>query len=130
MSPRIMIVEDEEPLLEMLRYNFEKADYAVETISHGDLAETRLKETVPDLLVLDWMLPGLSGIELRRRLRQFIATQNLPIIMLTARGGESDRVRGFETGADDYVEAVFRQRVVARVAALLRRMKPLSSPSC
>ena len=84
----------------MLRYNFQKADYAVETIVHGDLAETRLKETVPDLLVLDWMLPSLSGIELCRRLRQVKATQNLPIIMLTARGEEPDRVRGFETGAD------------------------------
>ena len=126
MSPRIMIVEDEEPLLEMLRYNFQKANYAVETIAHGDLAETRLKETVPDLLVLDWMLPGLSGIELCRRLRQVKATQSLPIILLTARGEESDRVRGFETGADDYVVKPFSvNELMARVSALLRRMKPL-----
>jgi two-component system phosphate regulon response regulator PhoB len=126
MSPRITIVEDEEPLLEMLRYNFEKADYAVETVSHGDLAEARLKEIVPDLLVLDWMLPGLSGIELCRRLRQVSATKNMPIIMLTARGEEADRLRGFETGADDYVVKPFSvNELVARVAALLRRMKPL-----
>src|SRR2546423_12227896 len=83
------------------------ADYAVETIAHGDLAETRLKETVPDLLVLDWMLPGLSGIELCRGLRQGKATQNPPIIMLTARGEEADRGRGLQTGADDYVVKPF-----------------------
>jgi two-component system phosphate regulon response regulator PhoB len=125
MSPHILVVEDEEPLLELLRYNFEKAGYAVETIADGDQAGTRLKETVPDLLVLDWMLPGLSGIELCRRLRQTAATQNLPIIMLTARGEESDRVRGFETGADDYVVKPFSvNELVARAAALLRRMKP------
>ena len=124
LSPRIMIVEDEATLLEMLRYNFEKADYAVEAVSHGDQAEVRLKEIVPDLLVLDWMLPGLSGIELCRRLRQSGA-KTLPIIMLTARGEESDKVRGFETGADDYVVKPFSvNELMARVAALLRRMKP------
>jgi len=125
MPPHILVVEDEEPLLELLRYNFERAGYAVETIANGDLAEARLKETVPDLLVLDWMLPGLSGIELCRRLRQGAATQNLPIILLTARGEESDRVRGLETGADDYVVKPFSvNELVARVAALLRRMRP------
>jgi two-component system, OmpR family, phosphate regulon response regulator PhoB len=125
MPPHILVVEDEEPLLELLRYNFEKAGYAVEAIASGDHAESRLRETVPDLLVLDWMLPGLSGIELCRRLRQTGATQNLPIIMLTARGEESDRVRGFETGADDYVVKPFSvSELIARVAALLRRMKP------
>jgi two-component system, OmpR family, phosphate regulon response regulator PhoB len=126
MSPHILVVEDEEPLLELVRYNFEKAGYAVETLANGDHAEVRLKETVPDLLVLDWMLPGLSGIELCRRLRQAVATKNLPIIMLTARGEESDRVRGFETGADDYVTKPFSvNELTARVAALLRRMRPL-----
>ena len=126
MPPHILVVEDEEPLLELLRYNFEKAGYAVETIAHGDQAEARLKETVPDLLVLDWMLPGLSGIELCRRLRQAVATKNLPVIMLTARGEESDRVRGLETGADDYVTKPFSvNELTARVAALLRRMRPL-----
>jgi len=125
MPPHILVVEDEEPLLELLRYNFEKAGYAVETIADGDCAEARLKETVPDLLVLDWMLPGLSGIELCRRLRQAVATKNLPIIMLTARGEECDRVRGFETGADDYVTKPFSvTELLARVAALLR-MRPM-----
>jgi two-component system, OmpR family, phosphate regulon response regulator PhoB len=125
MPPHILVVEDEEPLLELLRYNLEKAGYAVETIAKGDCAEVRLKETVPDLLVLDWMLPGLSGIELCRRLRQAVATKNLPLIMLTARGEECDRVRGFETGADDYVTKPFSvTELLARVAALLR-MRPM-----
>ena len=94
----------------------------METIAEGGCAEVRLKETVPDLLVPDWMLPGLSGIELCRRLRQAVATKNLPIIMLTARGEECDRARGFETGADDYVTKPFSvTELLARVAALLMR---------
>jgi two-component system, OmpR family, phosphate regulon response regulator PhoB len=126
MSPRILIVEDEETLLELLRYNLEKAGYAVEAIAHGDQAAMRLKETVPDLVVLDWMLPGLSGIELCRRLRQTEATRTLPIVILTARGEESDRLRGFDTGADDYVVKPFSiKELLLRVAALLRRAKPL-----
>lgn len=126
MSPRILIVEDEETLLELLRYNFERTGYAVEVIANGDQAAARLKESVPDLLVLDWMLPGLSGIELCRRLRQANSTRGLPIIILTARGEESDRVRGLDTGADDYVVKPFSvNELLARVAALLRRVKPL-----
>jgi two-component system phosphate regulon response regulator PhoB len=120
-----MIVEDDEPLVELLRYNFEAAGYAVETILHGDEAETRLREAVPDLLILDWMLPGLSGIELCRRLRQKPVTQSLPLIMLTARGEEADRVRGFETGADDYVVKPFSvSELLARANSLLRRAEP------
>jgi len=107
MPPRILVVEDEEPLLELLRYNFEQAGYLVEAIARGDAAEARLKEIVPDLLVLDWMLPGLSGMELCRRLRLADSTRGLPIIFLTARGEETDKVRGFETGADDYVVKPF-----------------------
>ncbi|KAB2920309.1 MAG: phosphate regulon transcriptional regulatory protein PhoB [Hyphomicrobiaceae bacterium] len=126
MAPRILIVEDEQPLLEMLRYNFERADYEVETEHNGDHAEIRLKEAVPDLLLLDWMLPGLSGIELCRRVRQWPVTKHLPIIMLTARSDETDRVRGFETGADDYVTKPFSVgELLARVGALLRRSRPL-----
>jgi two-component system phosphate regulon response regulator PhoB len=126
MSPRILVVEDEETLLELLRYNFEKAGYIVEAIAYGDHAEARLKEIVPDLLVLDWMLPGLSGIELCRRLRQASATRSLPIIFLTARGEETDKVRGLDTGADDYVVKPFSvNELLARTAALLRRAKPL-----
>jgi len=125
MAPRLMLVEDEEPLLELLRYNFEKAGYLVEALAHGEQAEIRLREAVPDLLIIDWVLPGLSGIELCRRLRQTSA-KALPIIMLTARGEESDRVRGLETGADDYVVKPFSVgELTARVCALLRRAKPL-----
>jgi two-component system phosphate regulon response regulator PhoB len=126
MSPRILIVEDEETLLELLRYNFEKTGYAVEVVANGDQAAAQLREAVPDLLVLDWMLPGLSGIELCRRLRQAHTTRGLPIIILTARGEESDRVRGLDTGADDYVVKPFSvNELLARVAGLLRRVKPL-----
>jgi len=85
MPPRLMIVEDDGPIVDLLRYNFEAAGYAVEVVMHGDEAEARLRESVPDLLILDWALPGLSGIELCRRLRQKPSTQNLPLIMLTAR---------------------------------------------
>jgi len=125
MPPRLMIVEDDEPLIELLRYNFEAAGYAVETVMHGDEAEARLRESVPDLLILDWMLPGLSGIELCRRLRQKPATQGLPLIMLTARSEEADRLRGFETGADDYVVKPFSvTELLARANSLLRRAEP------
>lgn len=125
MPPRLMIVEDDEPLVELLRYNFEAAGYAVETVMHGDEAEARLREAVPDLLILDWMLPGLSGMELCRRLRQKPGTQSLPLIMLTARSEEADRVRGFETGADDYVVKPFSvNELLARANSLLRRAEP------
>lgn len=125
MSLRLMIVEDDESLIELLRYNFEAAGYTVETVMHGDEAEARLKEAVPDLLILDWMLPGLSGIELCRRLRQKPRTQKLPLIMLTARNEEADRVRGFETGADDYVVKPFSvNELIARAGRLLKRADP------
>ena len=125
MPVNVMIVEDETALLELLRYNFERAGYVVETISQGDLAEERLKETSPDLLILDWMLPGLSGIELCRRLRQKPKTQSLPLIMLTGRREESDRLRGFENGADDYVVKPFSlTELLARAANLLHRVSP------
>ena len=125
MPLRLMIVEDDESLVELLRYNFVAAGYAVETVMHGDEAEARLKEALPDLLILDWMLPGLSGIELCRRLRQKPHTQSLPLIMLTARSEEADRVRGFETGADDYVVKPFSvNELVARASRLLQRANP------
>jgi two-component system phosphate regulon response regulator PhoB len=125
MNPSLLIVEDEEALTLLLRYNLEAAGYEVETIARGDDAETRLKERVPDLVILDWMLPGLSGIELCRRLRARPDTRQLPIIMLTARGEESERVRGFETGADDYIVKPFSvPELLARVGALLRRASP------
>ena len=92
-APKIMVVEDEEPLCVLLRYNLEAEGYQVEVVNRGDEAELRLQENVPDLLVLDWMVPAISGIELCRRLRMRPETERLPIIMLTARGEESDRVR-------------------------------------
>jgi two-component system phosphate regulon response regulator PhoB len=125
MSARILIVEDEEPLTLLLRYNLEAEGYEVETVARGDDADTRLREHVPDLVVLDWMLPGLSGIELCRRLRMRPESRQLPIIMLTARGEESERVRGLTTGADDYVVKPFSvPELIARVRALLRRSSP------
>jgi two-component system phosphate regulon response regulator PhoB len=125
MGARILIVEDEEALTLLLRYNLEAEGYEVETVARGDEADARLKEHVPDLLILDWMLPGLSGIEICRRLRTRAETRTLPIIMLTARGEESERIRGFGTGADDYIVKPFSvPELVARVGALLRRSRP------
>ena len=125
MKPNILIVEDEEALTEVLRYNLEAEGYEVETVARGDEADVRLKERVPDLVLLDWMLPGLSGIELCRRLRTRPETRQLPIIMLTARGEESERVRGLATGADDYIVKPFSvPELSARVRALLRRAIP------
>ena len=124
MSARILVVEDEEALTTLLRYNLDAEGYDVETVGRGDDADTRLKERVPDLIVLDWMLPGLSGIELCRRLRARPETRQLPIIMLTARGEESERVRGLATGADDYIVKPFSYfELSARVRALLRRTR-------
>jgi two-component system phosphate regulon response regulator PhoB len=125
MGARILIVEDEEPLTLLLRYNLEAEGFDVETVGRGDEADTRLKESPPDLVVLDWMLPGVSGIELCRRLRARPQTKTLPIIILTARGEESERVRGLATGADDYIVKPFSvPELLARVHALLRRAKP------
>src|SRR5262245_30192009 len=103
MKANILIVEDEEALAVMLHYNLQAEGYRVETVGGGDAADLLLKESTPDLVILDWMLPGLSGIELCRRLRARPETKQLPIIMLTARGEESERVRGLATGADDYI---------------------------
>ncbi|MAY29585.1 MAG: phosphate regulon transcriptional regulatory protein PhoB [Aurantimonas sp.] len=125
MSARIVVVEDEEALGILLRYNLEAEGYVVDVIDRGDEADIRLKEEVPDLLILDWMLPGLSGVELCRRLRQREETERLPILMLTARGEESERVRGLSVGADDYVVKPFSTpELIARVRAMLRRSKP------
>jgi two-component system phosphate regulon response regulator PhoB len=125
MGARILIVEDEEALTLLLRYNLEAEGYEVETVARGDEADSRLKENVPDLIILDWMLPGLSGIEICRRLRARTETRTLPIIMLTARGEESERIRGLGTGADDYIVKPFSvPELVARVGALLRRASP------
>ncbi len=125
MNARILIVEDEEPLTMLLRYNLEAEGYTVETAVRGDEAEIKISESPPDLVVLDWMLPGLSGIELCRRLRARAPTARLPVIMLTARGEEGERVRGLATGADDYIVKPFSlPELIARIGALLRRASP------
>lgn len=125
MRTRILIVEDEEALTTLLRYNLEAEGFEVDSAARGDEAELRLQEQVPDLILLDWMLPGLSGIELCRRVRARRETASLPVIMLTARGEEGDRIRGLGTGADDYIVKPFSvPELLARVRALLRRAKP------
>lgn len=124
-APNILVVEDEESLSLLLRYNLESEGYQVDVAERGDDAELKLRESVPDLLLLDWMLPGLSGIELCRRVRARDETRNLPVIMLTARGEETERIRGLSTGADDYVVKPFSvPELMARVKAMLRRAKP------
>ena len=124
-QPYILVVEDEEALATLLHYNLEKEGYRIELCADGEEAMIRIDEKLPDLVVLDWMLPSVSGIEVCRRLRQKPATRNLPIIMLTARGEETDRVRGLDTGADDYIVKPFlMSELSARVRAVLRRIRP------
>jgi len=123
--PDILLVEDDRPLVELLVYHLGREDYGVRTTPDGEDALLMARESPPDLVILDWMLESLSGIEVCRRLRRIPETANVPIIMLTARGEESDRIRGFETGADDYVTKPFSPReLVARVQAVLRRVRP------
>jgi two-component system phosphate regulon response regulator PhoB len=124
-APRILIVEDEADLALLIGYNLEAEGYVVESVARGDEAELRLAESAPDLVILDWMLPGVSGIEICRRLRARDATRTLPIIMVTARREEAERVRGLAMGADDYVVKPFSvPELMARVRALLRRSRP------
>src|SRR5918999_4920497 len=125
MKAKILIVEDEAHLAEMLRYNLEAEGFRVSHAESGGEAEIMVAEERPDLVVLDWMLPAVSGIELCRRLRARSETRSIPILMLTARGEESDRIRGLSTGADDYVVKPFSlPELMARVKAILRRAAP------
>jgi two-component system, OmpR family, phosphate regulon response regulator PhoB len=124
-APRILVVEDEIDVALLIAYNLEAEGYVVESVARGDEAELRLAENAPDLLILDWMLPGVSGIEICRRLRARETTRTLPVIMVTARNEESERVRGLAVGADDYVVKPFSViELMARVRALLRRSRP------
>jgi two-component system phosphate regulon response regulator PhoB len=124
-KPRILLVEDDRSLAELLIWHFEREDFEVERTADGDEALLLAAERPPDLVVLDWMIEGASGIEVCRRLRRKSATANVPILMLTARGEEADRIRGLETGADDYVTKPFSPReLVARVGAIMRRVRP------
>jgi len=121
----ILVVEDEDSLATLLNYNLTKEGYRVANCADGEEALLLIDETPPDLVILDWMLPSVSGIEVCRRLRQRSATRNLPIILLTARGEEIDRIRGLDTGADDYVVKPFSMiELCARVRAVLRRIRP------
>jgi len=125
MAASILIVEDEADLRELMRYNLEAEGFRVATAESGDEAVERIRDGVPDLILLDWMLPGLSGIELCRRWRGREETARTPIIMITARGEEDERVRGLATGADDYVVKPFSvPELHARISALLRRASP------
>ena len=130
MKPYLLVVDDEAALLTLLRYNLEKAGFEVGEAVDGEEALLMIKERRPDLVVLDWMLPTLSGIEVCRQVRRGPDTRNLPIIILTARGEEADRIRGLDSGADDYVVKPFSpSELVARVRAVLRRLRPaLSEP--
>jgi two-component system phosphate regulon response regulator PhoB len=123
--PKLLLVEDDASLRELLTWNFEREEFDVVSTSDGDEALLLAEESPPDIVILDWMIEGVSGIEVCRRLRRRPGTANVPIIMLTARGEEADRIRGLETGADDYVTKPFSPReLVARVGAVLRRVRP------
>ncbi|MCG8511233.1 MAG: phosphate regulon transcriptional regulator PhoB [Rhodospirillales bacterium] len=125
MTPLVLIVEDEPGLVTMLRYNLEREGYQVDEASDGEEALLKIEESTPDIILLDWMLPRLSGLEVCRRVRRRTETRDLPIIMLTARGEEADRVRGLDTGADDYVTKPFSpSELLARIRSLLRRARP------
>ncbi len=125
MSARVLVVEDEPPLAELLQYNLEAEGFRVSHAKTGEDAEMLVFEEHPDLIILDWMLPQVSGIELCRRLRSKPETRAVPILMLTARAEESDRIRGLSTGADDYVTKPFSlPELMARVKAILRRAAP------
>ena len=124
-TKRLLLVEDDRAIAELVKFHFTRAGYKVTSTPNGEEAMILVEEIRPDLLVLDWMIEGISGIELCRRLRRKPSTANLPIIMLTARGEEDDRLRGLETGADDYVTKPFSPKeLVVRAAAVLRRVRP------
>jgi len=124
-SPRLLLVEDDRALADLVAFHFERSGYEVTRTGDGEEALILVDEVKPDVILLDWMIEGVSGIEVCRRLRRRQTTANIPIMMLTARGEEADRIRGFETGADDYVTKPFSPReLVARVGAVLRRVRP------
>ncbi len=128
MRPAVLVVEDEAALLTLLRYNLEKEGFSVAEARDGEEALLALKEQVPDAVLLDWMLPRVSGLELCRQIRRSPAWREVPIIMLTARGEEGDRVRGLDSGADDYVVKPFSTtELVARLRAVIRRARPTAS---
>ena len=128
MKPLILVVEDEAALVEMLRYNLEAEGYRVAEAGDGEHALVLVAEEAPDLVLLDWMLPQVSGIEVCRRLKRAHSTRHVPVILLTARGEEEDTIRGLDTGADDYIVKPFAlSLLLARIRAVLRRTRPALS---
>ncbi len=124
-NAKMLLVEDDKVLADLLVWHFEREQFDVRSTADGEEALLLAQEEVPDIVILDWMIEGISGIEVCRRLRRSTATANVPIIMLTARGEEGDRIRGLETGADDYLTKPFSPReLIARVSAVLRRVRP------
>ena len=124
-SPLVLVVEDEQALADLLRYNLEREGYRVAVAGDGDEALMLAAEAPPDLILLDWMLPKASGVEVCRRLRARQESRNTPVVMLTARGEETDRVRGLDTGADDYITKPFSMsELLARIRAVMRRIRP------
>ena len=124
-TKRLLLVEDDRALAELVTFHFERAGYAMTRTGDGEEALILAEEIKPDLILLDWMIEGISGIEVCRRLRRRPLTANVPIIMLTARGEEDDRIRGLDTGADDYLTKPFSPKeLVARAGAVLRRVRP------
>jgi two-component system phosphate regulon response regulator PhoB len=124
-KPKLLLVEDDRALADLLMWHFDREGYDIVRTADGEEALLLAQERTPDLVILDWMIEGVTGIEVCRRLRRRASTAHVPIIMLTARGEESDRIRGLETGADDYVTKPFSPReLIARVGAVLRRVRP------
>ncbi|MDA0997926.1 MAG: phosphate regulon transcriptional regulator PhoB [Proteobacteria bacterium] len=127
---RILVVEDDPSLVELLRYNLEAEEFAVSVANDGDGGLEAIRASTPDLVILDWMLPNTSGIEICRQIRRRAETKRTPVIMLTAKGEEADRVRGLETGADDYIVKPFSPaELTARINAVLRRAIPIEDGS-
>jgi two-component system phosphate regulon response regulator PhoB len=125
LKPTVLVAEDESALVTLLRYNLEREGYRVLDTQDGEEALLIASEEKPDVIILDWMMPQLSGIEVCRRLRQRQETRNVPILMLTARGEETDRIRGLDTGADDYITKPFSMtELLARLRAVMRRIRP------
>ncbi|MDB5438985.1 MAG: phosphate regulon response regulator PhoB, partial [Caulobacteraceae bacterium] len=125
MAGYLLVVEDDESLATLLTYNLQKEGYEVDVAPDGEEALVKISERAPDLVILDWMIPGVSGIEVCRRMKSRPASRDIPVVFVTARGEEADRVRGLDTGADDYITKPFSMtEVMARLRAVLRRSKP------
>ena len=125
MAANILIVEDEESILELIAINLHQARFNPIRSLNAEYAETLIREALPDLIILDWMLPGMSGVEFAKRVRGNPNTKNIPIIMLTAKSDESNKLKGLDTGADDYMTKPFSPKeLIARIKAVLRRKSP------